>query len=201
MEESKKPILGRPQKLNRDHVLNVAMMSYWADGPTYVSINEICKRADVSKPGLYREFGSEDGLKHAALIAYRTMAYNPIYKILETEQTFDQGLEAIINFFIFYRQARGLPCGCLHVDMRHQKEKFGALTVEKIDSFQQEIQARFETWIDRAKVRDEFKVDMLTSNATLYIFAQLISAMRLQKEGTEQKIVESFLRLALSVFV
>ena len=54
---------GRPRTLQRDHVINVAMESYWVSGPSNVSVNDICKRANVSKPGLYREFGNEDGLQ------------------------------------------------------------------------------------------------------------------------------------------
>jgi AcrR family transcriptional regulator len=59
--------------LDRDSVLNVALMCHWTDGPTRVSIGHICQAAKVSKPSLYREFGSDDGLKDAVLDLYREM--------------------------------------------------------------------------------------------------------------------------------
>ncbi|KAG1668185.1 hypothetical protein GQR58_017963 [Nymphon striatum] len=41
---------GRPKSLDRDHLIEIAKESFWAEGPTHVSINEICKRSGVSKP-------------------------------------------------------------------------------------------------------------------------------------------------------
>ena len=38
------------------------MQTYWQEGVDSVSVNEICKKAEVSKPGLYREFNNEEGL-------------------------------------------------------------------------------------------------------------------------------------------
>ena len=43
------------------------MDSYWRDGVENVSLNELCRRAEVSKPGVYREFGGEEGLLDAVL--------------------------------------------------------------------------------------------------------------------------------------
>ena len=39
---------GRPKKLDRNQVLDFVMISYWNDGPTYVSINDICKKLGIS---------------------------------------------------------------------------------------------------------------------------------------------------------
>ena len=43
---------GRPKTINLDKLVNVAMLNYWLDGPTNVSLNEICYKAKISKPGL-----------------------------------------------------------------------------------------------------------------------------------------------------
>jgi hypothetical protein len=58
---------GRPQTLDRQRTVEVAMTSFWCDGVRDVSMNEICRRANVSKPGVYLEFGNEDGLTEAAV--------------------------------------------------------------------------------------------------------------------------------------
>ena len=53
--DSVKASTWRPKTLNRDHILAVAMNSYWDEGIDGVSLNEISKKAKVAKPGLYRE--------------------------------------------------------------------------------------------------------------------------------------------------
>jgi AcrR family transcriptional regulator len=47
------------------------MITYWSEGPANVSINQIYNKAKISKPGLYRELGGEDGLMESVLIAYQ----------------------------------------------------------------------------------------------------------------------------------
>ena len=46
------------------------MHTYWKNGVDGVSVNEICKKAQISKPGLYREFNNQEGLMIAALGCY-----------------------------------------------------------------------------------------------------------------------------------
>lgn len=55
------PHRGRPRMMNNDDVLDVAMTAYWQSDPADVSLNAITQMAGISKPSLYREFGSEDG--------------------------------------------------------------------------------------------------------------------------------------------
>ena len=44
--------------MNAERVLDVAMNAYWHSDPADVSVNAICQMAGISKPSLYREFGS-----------------------------------------------------------------------------------------------------------------------------------------------
>lgn len=94
------------------------MKSYWGDGPTAVSINEICRRAGVSKPGLYREFGNEDDLKTAALESYRELVLSQLFEIFEADQPFDEALAALTGLALQDRAQTGLPTGCLFGKMR-----------------------------------------------------------------------------------
>ena len=68
---SKAPSRGRPSTLDQDQIVETAVMQYWANDPLDVSINDICKLTGASKPGVYRAFGSDDGLKTKALEALR----------------------------------------------------------------------------------------------------------------------------------
>ncbi|MDA9009542.1 TetR/AcrR family transcriptional regulator [Alphaproteobacteria bacterium] len=192
---------GRPKTLDRDHVLQIALMSYWADGPTSVAISEICRKADISKPGLYREFGNDDGLKEAALDLYREMVLTKLYDILAREDTFEQGVEALITFTIQDRQLLGIPNGCLQVAMRANREDLGQSTREKVDLLRDETLKNYERWIERAKSRGEFKASISTKAAAHYCDAQNCSAMRMQREGVSNEIIGQSLRLAFSAII
>ena len=73
---------GRPKTIDLERIKNVAMINYWSDGPTNVSLNEICFKAKISKPGLYREFGGEDGLMKSVLLLYKNTLIQQILDLL-----------------------------------------------------------------------------------------------------------------------
>lgn len=196
-----KPVRGRPKTLDRQHVLNTAMMSYWADGAASTSVNEICKRAGVSKPGLYREFGSEDGLKRAALVNYQAVVLEQLYNAIDADKPFAETLGNLIPSLLIDRDVVGLPQGCLYVDMCNCKEQLGKLATEKLDELRLQALIHYEKWVDQAKTKGEFKADISTRRAALYISEQLGSAMMQQKRGETDDDTKAFLRLSLSVLV
>jgi AcrR family transcriptional regulator len=195
------PRRGRPQTLDRDAVLKTALMSYWADGPTRVSIGHICQAANVSKPSLYREFGSDDGLKDAVLDLYRDMVLVPFYDILTSDEGFDQQIEALIAFTIQDRQSLGIPSGCLQVAMRAHRDDLGEITRKKVDLLRREMLETYQRWIKRAESRGEFKADISPEVAALFCDAQNGGAMRMQREGVPNEIIGQTLRLTFSTLV
>lgn len=196
--KSTSPTRGRPKTLDREDVVKTALMCYWSNSPTDVPISEICKKAGASKPGLYREFGSDDGLKEAVLDAYAEMVSQRRYEILASDQPFDEVLEALINHTVQDRRAAGVPNGCLLFAMRARRAEFGPLTQKKIDQLRDDSLEQYRQWIDRAKSNGQFRSDLSTQTAALYIDAQTGSAMRLQKEGVSNAVIEEILRTAFS---
>ncbi|EBA02826.1 AcrR protein [Rhodobacterales bacterium HTCC2150] len=196
-----KPKRGRPQTLDRDTVLKTALMSYWTEGPTRVAISSICQMANVSKPGLYREFGSDDGLKNAVLDLYREMVLAPFYDILTSNESFDQQVEALISFTIQDRHPLGIPSGCLQVAMRAHKEELGEITRGKVEVLRRETLLNYERWIERAKSRGEFKASISSEAAAHFCDAQNNGAMRMQNEGVPNEVIRKTLKLAFSVMV
>lgn len=194
------PLRGRPKTLERNHVLQTAMMSYWTGSPTDVAISEICSRAGASKPGVYREFGSDDGLKAAVLEAYGNMVLLPLYDILASDQPFEQVVEALIVFTVQDRRVLGLPDGCLHAAMRARRDEFGEQTRQKVDQLRQEALDKYKDWIDRSKVKGQFRADIPTDVVALYFDAQNGGAMRMQKEGVANDVIGEILRIAFSSF-
>ena len=195
------PTRGRPKTLEREQVLNTAVMCYWADSPSDVPISVICEKSGASKPGLYREFGSDDGLKEAALHAYSEIVSQRRYDILASDKPFDEALEALITHTVQDRKKAGVPSGCLLFTMRARREEFGPLTQAKIDRLREDSLNQYRRWIKLAKSNKQFRRDIPTDVAALYFDTQMGSAMRLQKEGVGNKKVEKILRTAFSVFL
>jgi AcrR family transcriptional regulator len=165
---------GRPKTFDRSHVVAVAMNAYWEDGQSEVSLNAVCKRAKVSKPSLYQEFGSEDGLKLAVLCDYHKMTLAPLYQMLAQDQPFDGALANLTEYILRDHQEHGMPKGCLFIDMCQCRDHLGELTGAKSS-----ISPRL---------------------AALYIDAQIANIMNMQRQDVAQKDIASVFRLALSVF-
>lgn len=196
--DGKPPTRGRPKTLERDQVLKTALMYYWASSPTDVPISKICNKSGASKPALYREFGSDDGLKEAVLDTYGKMVSARRYEILARQQPFVEVLEALITYTVQDRRTLGVPDGCLLFAMRARRDEFGPLTRKKIDQLRKESLEKYRQWIDVAKTNGQFRTDIPTDTAALYFDAQTGSAMQLQKEGVSNKVIGDILRTAFS---
>lgn len=197
MEKAEKR--GRPKTLDRERVLKTALMQYWDVSPTDVSIGEICKMTGASKPGIYREFGSDDGLKRAALESYRSLALLPLFDILRRDQSFAAAKAALVSFTTQDREVIGLPLGCLLVAMRAQRDSLGSATGEHVDELRQEVLHAYMAWIETAKSKGECSSQIPTDAAALYFDAQNGGAMRMQKEGVDSATIATVLRYAFKI--
>ena len=198
--ERSKPARGRPKTLDRERILDVAIRSYWTESIDGVSLNEICRRAEVSKPGLYREFGNEDGLMTAALIRYFESAYAPIHRMLTADAPFRKTLDAFINFASADRADQGVPNGCLFVQMYNARARTGVATQDQLDHFQNQVLSAYEGWVDRSKSAGEISINIPTQFAAIYIDAQFTNAMSQQARGEKAETIRDVLKLAFSVF-
>ena len=130
-------------------------MQYWANGPADVSINDICKKLRASKPGIYREFGSDDGLKAAALQAYQELAIEPFLALFKPEQPLFKTLEDIVAFLMQDRDELGVPKGCLFVTMRAQRDRLGPDAQKVLDKSREQFLTRIGNWATRRPNRQE----------------------------------------------
>ena len=195
---TKPAIRGRPKTLDRGHVLQTALMQYWEVGPTDVAIAEICKLTGASKPGVYREFGSDDGLKLAALELYRSLALLPLFDILKQDHSFADAKAALIAFTTQDREALGVPSGCLFVAMRAHHDQLGAATRDRVEQLRQEVLDAYAVWIEKAKSKGACNTKIPTNAAALYFDAQIGGAMRMQKEGVDNVTIAVVLRHAFA---
>ena len=191
---------GRPKTINLDKLVNVAMLNYWLDGPTNVSLNEICYKAKISKPGLYREFGGEDGLMKSVLLLYQSSVTQQILNLLKLEKSFDKTLDELIAFVTNNKSKENKPKGCLLAKFRQSRNKFGIKTQEQIDIIIKKRRLGFQLWIEQSKLKGEFEKSMSSKNAANYIDSQLDYAVSELANGEYNNNVKNTLALALSVF-
>ena len=191
---------GRPKTIDLERIKNVAMVNYWSDGPTNVSLNEICFKAKISKPGLYREFGGEDGLMKSVLLLYKNTLIQQILDLLKLEKTFDETLDLLIAFVIGNKDEEHIKKGCLLAKFRQSREKFGEKTQEQIDIILRERYLNFELWIKKAKSKGEFDFPLSSKFVARYIISQLDYAISGLSNGEKNNNIKDVLTLSLSVF-
>ena len=190
---------GRPKTIDLERIKNVAMVNYWSDGPTNVSLNEICFKAKISKPGFYREFGGEDGLMHSVLLLYKNTLIKQILNILKLEKPFDETIDLLIEYVIEKRDEEHIKNGCLLAKFRQSRDKFGKKTQEQIDSILKERYLDFELWIKEAIAKGEFNYPLSPKFVANYIISQLDYAVYALANGEQNTNIRHFLTLALSV--
>ena len=93
--------VGRPKKLNRAHVVNMAFKEYWLHGINNVAISTVAKASGVSRPGIYIEFKNEDTLKSEVLKKYISESAMPVHKNYDDYKKYPNQLlnhmDALIN--------------------------------------------------------------------------------------------------------
>lgn len=186
---------GRPQTLDRQRTVEIAMAGYWCDGVRDVSMNEICRRADVSKPGVYREFGSEDGLMEAALEHYRATVIGPLLELLGSDLPFAEVLERLVRFMT---EPSGRPAGCLLAECRSAPGRLGPGTTARVDTVTAELRKAYERWFRRAQARGEVDSAISPDLATHFIDTQFTTVLLQMALGAEPRLVRAQAELAFS---
>lgn len=189
---------GRPKTFDRDRTLDIAVDNYWRDGVDVVSVNEICRRARVSKPGLYREFGSEDQLLDAVLTRYSETVLNPMRVMLGEDRPFRETLDALIDYTTREATAE-VPAGCLFVKLRNSRARLGPVTGAHVDALLAEGQLAFAAWLARAADKCEIELPAPLEVTAAYVDAQLVQVLTRVADGEDPQLVRDNARLAFAV--
>ncbi len=185
---------GRPRSVDRERAIAIAMDNYWREGLSGLSLNEVCRRAEISKPALYREFGGEDGLHVAALDAYRERVVLPMLSALETDASFGEVLDAAI---VALTSDRGTPAGCLFTRMRLSISRLGPQAAKRVRSLEDEHRAAYEAWFRRGLECGEVNAKLSTKFAARYIDTQFATILVLMGIGTSPKLIRAQVRVAV----
>jgi AcrR family transcriptional regulator len=187
---------GRPRTFDRERALTLVVDNYWREGAHSLSLNEVCRRASISKPALYREFGGEDGLMEAALEQYAQLVIQPVLDAIAMPLPFADLMERLI---VGMTASGDSPAGCLFTEMRLSRPRLGAATAARIEQLEAQRRGAFEDWYRRALALGEASVAVEPSLAAEYIDAQIASVLMQMGAGASPERVREQARLAFRV--
>jgi AcrR family transcriptional regulator len=177
--------------------LDVAMSAYWQSDPADVSVNTVCQMAGISKPSLYREFGSEDGLKRAVLDSYADKVLSDMFLILQGGRGLEETLSALIDFASADPR---METGCLFYKMRAGKHRLGPTTWTRVEEIDSAAQAAYGAFLQSCRDKGEFTTALSVDAGATYLGEQLALAITQRASGEDPARIREMLSLALSVF-
>ena len=180
-----------------DAILDVTVNAYWQDDPADVSVNSICQMAGVSKPSLYRTFGSEDGLTCAALDRYAEKVLSDVFAILERGTDLPTTLDALIEFAV---DDPRMEEGCLFSKMRAGKHRLGPNTRARVDEIEAAAIAGYAGFLQALRDADEWSGPLSVEAGAQYLSEQIALAFTQRASGVNPSRIRNMLQLALSVF-
>lgn len=188
---------GRPRTTDPAHILDVATDAYWHADPADVSVNAICRLAGVSKPSLYREFGSEDGLTLAVIDRYAERVLSDVFTLLEAAGSFAETLDALVAFAC---DDPRMATGCLFYKMRNGKHRLGPETRARVDALDAAAREAYERFLRERLAAGEWQGRGTVEVSARYLSEQVGLAITQRASGESSEDVRASLTLALSVF-
>ena len=183
--------------MGADKVRDIAMTAYWQSDPADVSINAICQMAGISKPSLYREFGSEDGLTRAVLDSYAERVLSSVFAILHGGQGLQATLAALIDFA---SDDPRMETGCLFYKMRAGKHRLGPETRARVEEIDAAAQAAYAAFLQAARDAGDWPEGLSVEAGATYLGEQLALAVTQRASGEDKARIREMMALALSVF-
>ena len=174
------------------------MNAFWSSDPADVSVNEICRRAGVSKPSVYRDFGSEDGLTRATLDHYAERVLVDVFAILQADRGLRSTLDALMDFAC---DDPRMETGCLFFKMRNGKHRLGPETRARVDEIDAGARAAYAAFLQACRDRGEWTEGLTVEAGARYLSEQIALAITQRASGEARDRVRDTLGIALSVFL
>lgn len=183
--------------MNADKVLDVAMKAYWQNDPADVSVNAICQMAGISKPSLYREFGSEDGLKRAVLDSYAEQVLSDVFGIVNSGNGLQDTLAGLVDFAAADPR---MDTGCLFYKMRAGKHRLAPTTLARVEDIDATARSAYVALLQAARDTGELPDTLSVEAGATYLGEQLALAITQRASGEDPARIREMMTLALSVF-
>lgn len=189
---------GRPKSIDRQRTIETAMDAYWREGVENLSINAICKRLEVSKPTLYREFGSEDGLLGAVLDCYHAAVLVPTLHKIREPRPFRDVLNELLDWIASSEQD---PPGCLFADMRTTRGRLGPATSARVEAVKDEVLEGYADWYQRGLDQGEVSPSVSAELAARHIDTQIKTMFLQMAAGEDATLVRAQATLAFAALL
>ena len=202
--------LGRPKTLDREEIINIAFNEYWEKGMFNVSLTTIAKLAKVSRPGIYKEFEDEDGLRTEVLKKYIKLSAEPVHKNYDSYKLYPNHLfnhfDAIINDgnknltkdknYLKIKRPRN-AIGCLMERTRLNSKLLGPKAKKLIKTFNIFRVECFKKYVRNAQADGKFKKNLNPQYTAEYILAQFNMIQTYRLNGIKKNRIENILETAL----
>ena len=163
-----------------------------------MSVNEVCRRSKISKPGLYREFGGEDGLLASVLELYAELVLSRITVLLESDRPVERVLASYAEGLIYQK---GYPPGCLMVEMRMAREQLGPQTLGVLDRLTLELHEAMCRWVEAARQRGAMRTVVDSEGAASHLESQMMLVAIQAHRGGEAALIREQLELSLARYL
>lgn len=152
----------------KDVLIEAAKKLFWAKGIRGVSIEEICKTAQVSKMSFYRNFKNKEAIAFKVLDAIHQHSQSTYRSIMDQKTTFEQKIKALIQ--MEYDQIKGVSRAFIEEVYGHSPFQ------EQIKSYQKKIQKEvlhdFGNAQKKGEIRQDIKMEFI-----LYILQDMNKKM------------------------
>mgnify|MGYP001342669584 FL=1 len=200
LKKNKKP-RGRPKIIAYDKTLEIAMYAYWSKGIDGMSVNEVCRLANVSKPSLYREFGNEDSLHSEVLKHYAIGLHNKLTNLLSMHKTFNKTLHGLADFASFRRDQNITPKGCLAQKSFQAIDRLGEKSSKELEALGDKTLDIFKKWVSKARKEVKLHGDWDDREIAEYILSIFSHAMRMNDQEKNPEKIKKTMLMALSPLV
>jgi AcrR family transcriptional regulator len=172
------------------------MESWWRDGTDAVSFNEVVRQAGASKPAVYREFGSEDGLMDAALEYYADNYLSGLLGMTEQDAPFTDVLDSMIEAII--GPSGDLPRGCLLAKMRVLSSHLGPSTQARVEALRNDSRATYQRWVARARAAGEIRDNIPVETAAAFLDSQITALLMQTALGEDAETLRAQAKLTFA---
>ena len=215
MSEKLKNPVGRPKTLDRSILIDIALNEYWLYGINNVSLSKIAKLAKVSRPGIYKEFGDEDGLKYEVIMKYTDLLSSeviPQYYKANHVKTMYYHIYSTLGYPVDKKYFKGISKsnklkkpikakGCLFEKSKLEKYRLNNKSKNAIDSFEKIRKKAFTNYIERLQKTNQLDSSLKLDDVYDYFIAQLSLAQSLDVNGSKKEEIKIIIDTAFSAII
>jgi len=215
MNKALKNPVGRPKTLDRALLIDIALNEYWLHGINNVSLSKIANLAKVSRPGIYKEFGDEDGLKYEVLIKYTDILSTeiiPQYYKAKNIKTMFYHIYSTLDYPVDTKYFMGISKsnnvkmpikakGCLFEKTKLERHTLNKKSKSAIAAFEKIRKKAFKNYLERMQKTNQIDSSLKLDDVYDYFIAQLSLAQCLNINGSKKEDIKIIMDTAFSAIV